>query len=69
MTSNWFDDRWDYPDPRHDPDPMRLMSPEARERDAAETARRLALIAAWSGVPEPLRQRAIARWFSRQREG
>jgi hypothetical protein len=54
-------------DTRHDPDPMRFYPIEFQRREAAETARQRALIAAWATVPEPLRGRAIKRWFARNR--
>jgi hypothetical protein len=38
-------ERWDYPDPPHDPDPMRYLSPEARAIAEAETMRQKAMIA------------------------
>jgi hypothetical protein len=58
-------DGLDFPDSSHDPDPWRNYSAEWREREEAESARQKALLALWRDVPEPVRSRAISRWFGR----
>jgi hypothetical protein len=41
---DYFDDKWDHPDPSHDPFPTRILSAEGLRRAEEATKRRKALL-------------------------